>query len=109
MRNWLYFALLSGDHIAEQHIHSLDKLAWAKDAYPVKCVSTGGRIKRTGAEYGNVYDYQCFGTNDFNCTCTLNGDEIGECSEGLNPCGFESSCCKRGEKQLEKNPGIGMV
>ena len=22
---------------------------------------------------------------------------------------FESSCCKRGEKQLEKNPGIGMV
>lgn len=44
-------------------------------------------------EYGNVYDYQCFGTNDFNCTCTLNGDEIGECSEGLNPCGFESSCC----------------
>jgi predicted dehydrogenase len=57
MRNWLYFTWLSGDHIAEQHIHSLDKLAWAKGAYPVKCVSTGGRIKRTGAEYGNVYDH----------------------------------------------------
>ncbi|MEM7306488.1 MAG: Gfo/Idh/MocA family oxidoreductase [Planctomycetota bacterium] len=57
MRNWLYFAWLSGDHIAEQHIHSLDKIAWAKGAYPVKCTSSGGRIKRTGEEYGNVYDH----------------------------------------------------
>jgi predicted dehydrogenase len=57
MRNWLYFTWLSGDHIAEQHIHSLDKLAWAKGGYPVKCVSTGGRSKRTGPEYGNVYDH----------------------------------------------------
>src|SRR5262249_7993268 len=24
MRNWLYFTWLSGDHIVEQHIHSLD-------------------------------------------------------------------------------------
>ena len=57
MRNWLYFAWLSGDHIAEQHIHSLDKIAWAKGAYPVKCVSSGGRIKRTSEDYGNVYDH----------------------------------------------------
>ena len=48
MRNWLYFTWLSGDHIAEQHIHSLDKLAWAMgDRYPVKCTSSGGRIVRT--------------------------------------------------------------
>ena len=57
MRNWLYYTWLSGDHIAEQHIHSLDKLAWAMDGYPVKCVSSGGRIVRTGEEYGNVYDH----------------------------------------------------
>lgn len=57
MRNWLYFTWLSGDHIAEQHIHSLDKIAWAKGSYPVKCVSSGGRIKRTGPEFGNVYDH----------------------------------------------------
>jgi predicted dehydrogenase len=57
MRNWLYFTWLSGDHIAEQHIHSLDKLAWARGSYPVRCVSSGGRIKRTGPEYGNVYDH----------------------------------------------------
>jgi predicted dehydrogenase len=57
MRNWLYFYWLSGDHIAEQHIHSLDKLAWAMGEYPVRCLSTGGRAERTGAEYGNVYDH----------------------------------------------------
>ncbi len=57
MRNWLYFDWLSGDHINEQHIHSLDKLAWAMDGYPVKATSSGGRIVRTGAEYGNVYDH----------------------------------------------------
>ena len=57
MRNWLYFDWLSGDHINEQHIHSLDKLAWAMDAYPVKATSSGGRIVRTGEEYGNIYDH----------------------------------------------------
>jgi predicted dehydrogenase len=58
MRNWIYFTWLSGDHIAEQHIHSLDKLAWAMgDEYPVRCVSSGGRTVRTEPEYGNVYDH----------------------------------------------------
>ncbi len=58
MRNWLYHTWLSGDHIAEQHIHSLDVMAWAmQDAYPVKCFGIGGRQTRTGDEYGNVYDH----------------------------------------------------
>ena len=58
MRNWIYFTWLSGDHINEQHIHSLDKLAWAMgDEYPVKCTASGGRAVRTGPEYGNVYDH----------------------------------------------------
>ncbi|HEX9793895.1 MAG TPA: Gfo/Idh/MocA family oxidoreductase [Planctomycetota bacterium] len=58
MRNWLYFAWLSGDHIAEQHIHSLDKVAWAMgDEPPVLCTSTGGRSARTEAKWGNVYDH----------------------------------------------------
>ncbi len=58
VRNWLYFTWLSADMIAEQHIHSLDKLAWAmKDEYPASAVSSGGRVQRTGAEYGNVYDH----------------------------------------------------
>ncbi len=58
MRNWLYFTWLSGDHTAEQHIHSLDKIAWAmKDEYPTKCTASGGRIQRTDEKYGNVYDH----------------------------------------------------
>ncbi len=58
IRNWLYFCWLSGDHINEQHIHSLDKIAWAmNDKPPVKCVSSGGRIQRTDPKYGNIYDH----------------------------------------------------
>jgi len=68
IRNWLYFTWLAGDHIAEQHIHSLDKLAWVMgDRYPEKCVSSGGRIVRVGEEYGNVYDH-------FNTVFTWGGD-----------------------------------
>jgi predicted dehydrogenase len=58
MRNWLYFDWLSGDHIAEQHIHSLDKLAWAMgNVYPIKATSSGGRSKRTDPKFGNIYDH----------------------------------------------------
>jgi len=58
MRNWLYFTWLSGDHIAEQHIHSLDKLLWAMgDAAPEKVTASGGRIVRTDEQYGDVYDH----------------------------------------------------
>ena len=58
MRNWLYFTWLSGDHIAEQHIHSLDKVAWAmQDEYPARCTSSGGRIVRTDPKWGNIYDH----------------------------------------------------
>jgi len=58
LRNWLYFDWLSGDHINEQHIHSLDKVAWAmQNVYPAKAVSSGGRVQRIDPKYGNVYDH----------------------------------------------------
>ncbi len=58
LRNWLYFTWLSGDHIVEQHIHSLDKMAWAmKDEPPVKASGMGGRQVRTGPEFGNIFDH----------------------------------------------------
>jgi predicted dehydrogenase len=58
LRNWLYFTWLSGDHIVEQHIHSLDKMSWAtKDAHPVRAVGLGGRQSRTGAEFGHIFDH----------------------------------------------------
>ncbi|MBK8101137.1 MAG: Gfo/Idh/MocA family oxidoreductase [Planctomycetes bacterium] len=58
MRNWLYYTWLSGDHIAEQHIHTLDVMAWIKkDVYPIAAVSLGGRQSRTDAIYGEVFDH----------------------------------------------------
>jgi len=58
LRNWLYFTWLSGDHNVEQHIHSLDKMAWAmKDKPPAKAVGLGGRQARTGPEYGHIFDH----------------------------------------------------
>lgn len=58
IRNWLYFDWLSGDHICEQAVHSLDKTAWVLgDIQPIRAVGTGGRQQRTGAEYGNIYDH----------------------------------------------------
>ncbi len=58
IRNWLYFTWLSGDHIAEQSIHSLDKILWAmNDEPPKRVVASGGRIVRTDPKYGNVYDH----------------------------------------------------
>lgn len=58
IRNWLYFTWLSGDHIAEQHIHSLDKALWLNgDVAPLKCVGMGGRLARTEEKWGNIYDH----------------------------------------------------
>ena len=58
VKNWYYYTWLSGDHIAEQAVHSLDKMSWImKDEPPVKCVAHGGRQVRTGAEYGNIFDH----------------------------------------------------
>jgi myo-inositol 2-dehydrogenase / D-chiro-inositol 1-dehydrogenase len=58
MRNWLYFTWLSGDHIVEQHVHSLDKVAWAlHDQYPVRAFGLGGRQVRTGPEFGQIFDH----------------------------------------------------
>jgi len=58
IRNWLYFNWLSGDHICEQAIHSLDKSAWLQgDIQPIRAVGLGGRQQRTGAEFGDIYDH----------------------------------------------------
>jgi predicted dehydrogenase len=57
IRNWLYFTWLSGDHIVEQHIHNIDVANWALGAHPVKAMGVGGRQRRTGPEYGHIYDH----------------------------------------------------
>lgn len=58
MRNWWHFTWLSGDHVVEQAIHSIDRLSWAmNDELPVKCECVGGRAARSGPEHGNVFDH----------------------------------------------------
>ncbi|HSI12868.1 MAG TPA: Gfo/Idh/MocA family oxidoreductase [Chthoniobacter sp.] len=81
LRRWYYFTWLSGDHIVEQAIHSIDKMLWAmKDEPPASVVCVGGRQARPGAlppgkyqlgktdgtaqdvesaggEYGNIFDH----------------------------------------------------
>jgi myo-inositol 2-dehydrogenase / D-chiro-inositol 1-dehydrogenase len=58
IRNWLYFHWLSGDHINEQAVHSLDKTAWLQgDIQPTQAFGLGGRQQRTGPEYGDIFDH----------------------------------------------------
>jgi predicted dehydrogenase len=58
IRNWLYFTWLSGDHIVEQHIHSLDKALWLMhDQPPAKCFGLGGRQVRVDEQWGHIYDH----------------------------------------------------
>jgi predicted dehydrogenase len=58
MRNWLYYNYLSGDHIVEQAIHSIDMGSWAVgDAKPIRATGTGGRQVRTEEIFGNIYDH----------------------------------------------------
>ncbi|MEN6450565.1 MAG: Gfo/Idh/MocA family oxidoreductase [Thermoguttaceae bacterium] len=57
LRNWQYFVWLSGDFNAEQHVHSLDKAAWAmKDATPKRAWGLGGCLLRD-RKAGDVYDH----------------------------------------------------
>ncbi len=57
LRNWYYFVWLCGDHITEQHIHNIDVINWALEAYPVKAQGMGGRQVRTGKDYGQIFDH----------------------------------------------------
>ncbi|MEX0642755.1 MAG: Gfo/Idh/MocA family oxidoreductase [Pirellulales bacterium] len=58
IRNWMYFSWLSGDHINEQAVHSLDNSAWVQgDVHPVSAFGTGGRQQRTGREFGDIFDH----------------------------------------------------
>ena len=58
LRNWLYYSYLSGDHIVEQAIHSIDMMSWALgDVKPLSATGTGGRQSRVQPEYGNIFDH----------------------------------------------------
>ena len=69
VRNWLYHAWLSGDHVVEQHVHNIDVVNWAFQAVPERCVATGGRQSRTQTKYGHIYDH-------FACDFTYPGNRF---------------------------------
>lgn len=54
IRHWGGWSELSGDHIVEQHVHSIDVMNWFLGTHPINCVSFGGRARRKG---GNMYDF----------------------------------------------------
>lgn len=57
-RNWYYYTWLSGDHVLEQFIHSLDKALWVRgDETPVKAYGQGGRQARDSETMGMIYDH----------------------------------------------------
>ena len=56
-RCWYWFNWLSGDHIVEQFVHSIDFMNWAMDSTPESCLGVGGREVRRGDDYGNIYDH----------------------------------------------------
>jgi predicted dehydrogenase len=58
LKNWLYYTWLSGDHITEQAVHSLDKMSWALgDQAPIRCYAHGGRQVRTDPAFGQINDH----------------------------------------------------
>ena len=58
LRNWIYHVWMSGDHIVEQAVHSLDLMSWAMgDQMPISASGTGGRQSRTEDQFGNVFDH----------------------------------------------------
>ncbi|MBL8763647.1 MAG: Gfo/Idh/MocA family oxidoreductase [Phycisphaerae bacterium] len=58
MRNWWHFTWISGDHLVEQAVHSVDRMAWAMgDRIPKRVQCLGGRAARSGPEHGNVFDH----------------------------------------------------
>lgn len=57
IRNWVHMTWLSGDHIVEQHLHSLDAANWMLGSHPISARGMGGRQVHDSELYGNVYDH----------------------------------------------------
>lgn len=58
LRNWVQTPWLSGDHIVEQAVHSVDMMSWAfGDAKVAKVSGNGGRQVYNEEKYANCYDH----------------------------------------------------
>lgn len=58
IRNWYWFTWLSGDHIVEQAVHSIDKGTWVLgDKPPTAAIGLGGLQSRQAPEPGQIFDH----------------------------------------------------
>jgi len=57
LRNPYHYTWISGDNIAEQHVHNLDVCNWIKKAHPVTAQGQGGRQVRIGPLFGDIFDH----------------------------------------------------
>jgi len=57
LRNPYHYTWISGDHIAEQHVHNLDVCNWIKGVCPVSAQGQGGRQVRIGPLFGDIFDH----------------------------------------------------
>lgn len=56
-RNWYYYCWLGGDQIVEMLVHQIDLMNWALQSTPIRALAQGGRLVRTDAKWGNIYDH----------------------------------------------------
>jgi predicted dehydrogenase len=57
VRNWYWWTWLSGDHIVEQAVHSIDKGTWALgDKAPIAAIGLGGLQSRMVSDHSPVLD-----------------------------------------------------
>ncbi len=122
MRNWLYYNYISGDHIVEQAIHSIDMMSWALgDVKPMKVTGTGGRQSRIGAEYGNIYDHFAivyeyengvkgfhFSRQQKDCSGSYGLEIMGSKGQGIVNCGRNRHTIKGAEEWRYKGKGNSM-
>ncbi|MEN6496652.1 MAG: Gfo/Idh/MocA family oxidoreductase [Thermoguttaceae bacterium] len=57
LRNPYHYTWISGDNIAEQHVHNLDVCNWIKGTHPVSAQGMGGRQVRVGPLFGDIFDH----------------------------------------------------
>ena len=57
VHNWYHFNWLSGDHIAEQHVHNIDVANWFIGALPISAQGMGGRQVRKASLPTEIFDH----------------------------------------------------
>ncbi|MDE0840381.1 MAG: Gfo/Idh/MocA family oxidoreductase [Kiritimatiellae bacterium] len=55
VKNWVNWAMMSGDHICEQHVHNIDVASWFIGRNPLSANGFGGRSRRESGDQFDVF------------------------------------------------------